>query len=491
MRFSLLDVSGSAPGGQVRGVDSQGQEGTFNISSYKGRFLALVFYHADWDCLEYLQAFVDIGDQFKSARAEIVFCSTDSPKVHACWLKTDRCDGGFGGELAGKVSGVWSDPAGNLSSHYDLYDEEENECLDGVVIIDEDGVVRHAMTTSLDFHETANSTLELVKMLKAYSVDDNEASKKVSSVTKPSVSLTTSKKLEPKSMDWDISKDQDLLKVVDIAKKLGRPAPPHLIYCPKNPVFDLIPAKIRRLVNPKSSVISCSASLYRSVVGFEGDRSVDFENTMKNVLEVACETGDIIGNFSSLSRLNPQDQTNVLDSEIAQLTKTNLEPYPAVWSEGQGVFVNNFKNLAAWINVDGQFHLVTAAKGQDIKYVLLRLQKAIGTIETAMKRCELHGFQTSNGGFIHNKSGLLGTGFQVRFSLQLPGFEKACSTELEKAQTDLGLSIVHSIRNNSFLVEIVQREEDRELDIVTRSVDALDKLWRMDMQLKSKFGLRH
>lgn len=488
MRFSQLDVSGSAPGGQVRGVDSHGHEGTFHISSYKGRFLALVFYHADWDCLEYLEAFADIGDKFKSARAEVVFCSTDSPKVHACWLKTERCDGGFGGELAGKISGVWSDPAGDLSSQYDLYDEEENECLDGVVIIDEDGLVRHAMTTSLDFHDTANSTLELVKMLKAYSVDEKEvtkeAAKKVSSVA---VSLPVAKKVDPKHMDWDVSKDQDLLKVVDIAKKLGRPAPPHFIYCPKNPVFDLIPAKIRRLVNPKASVVSCSASLYRSVVGFEGSQSLELESTMKNVLEAVCQTGDINGTFSSLSRLNPQDRATVLDSEIIQLT--NMESYP-VWSEGQGVFVNNFKNLAAWINVDGQFHLVSAAKGQDIKYVLLRLQKAIMTIETAMKTCELHGFQTSNGGFVHNKSGLLGTGFQVQFSLQLAGFENAGNAELEKAQTDLGLSIIHSVRKNIFLVEIVQRPEDRELDIVTRSVDALDKLWRMDMELQSKLGLR-
>jgi len=488
MRFSLLDVSASAPGGQVRGVDSHGREGTFNVSSYKGRFLALVFYHADWDCLEYLQAFADIGDKFKSARAEIVFCSTDSPKVHACWLKTESCDGGFGGGLAGKVSGIWSDPAGELSSKYDLYDEEENECLDGVVIIDEDGLVRHAMTTSLDFHDTANSTLELVKMLKAYSLDDKEVKKEaVKKVSKPSVSVPAAKMVDPKNMDWNVSKDKDLLKVVDIAKKLGRPAPPHFVYCPKNPVFDLIPAKIRRLVNPKSSVISCSASIYRSIVGFEGDQCLELETTMKNVLEAACETGEMNGNFSSLSHLNAQDKSNVLSSEIIQLT--NLEPYP-VWTEGQGVFVNNFKNLAAWINVDGQFHLVAAAKGQDIKYVLLRLQKAIVTIETAMKTSELHGFQTLNGGFVHNKTGLLGTGFQVRFSLQLAGFENASSTELEKAQTNLGLSIVHSIRDNTFLVEIVQRPEDGELDIVTRSVDALDKLWRMDMELQSKLGIR-
>ena len=80
-----------------------------------------------------------------------------------------REDGGFSGRLN---MALWSDPSGSLSSQYDLFDEEEGQCLDGVVIIDDEGIVRHAMTTSLDCKYTANNTLEMVRMLKVYKVDE-------------------------------------------------------------------------------------------------------------------------------------------------------------------------------------------------------------------------------------------------------------------------------------------------------------------------------
>ena len=88
-------------------------------------------------------------------------------------LSTSREDGGFGGRLN---LALWSDPSGSLASQYDLYDEEEGQCLDGVVIIDDEGTVRHAMTTSLDCRYTANNTLEMVRMLKVYKVEDTKTS---------------------------------------------------------------------------------------------------------------------------------------------------------------------------------------------------------------------------------------------------------------------------------------------------------------------------
>merc|ERR1712128_274896 len=143
--------------------------GAFSINDYKGKFLVIVFYHGDWECQEYLQAFSDLQTKFSSVKAEVVGCSTDSTKVHQCWIKTDREDGGFSGRLN---MALWSDPSGSLSSQYDLFDEEEGQCLDGVVIIDDEGIVRHAMTTSLDCKYTANNTLEMVRMLKVYKVDE-------------------------------------------------------------------------------------------------------------------------------------------------------------------------------------------------------------------------------------------------------------------------------------------------------------------------------
>ena len=51
---------------------------------------------------------------------------------------------------------------------FDLYDEAAGECLEGVVILDNEGVVRHVMTTSMEREETASNALELVRMLRAF-----------------------------------------------------------------------------------------------------------------------------------------------------------------------------------------------------------------------------------------------------------------------------------------------------------------------------------
>ena len=50
-----------------------------------------------------------------------------------------------------------------------------------------------------------------------------------------------------------------------------------------------------------------------------------------------------------------------------------------------GVFINNYSNFVLFVNLEDQLRLVSVAKGQDLKYVLLRLQKAVARIEEALK----------------------------------------------------------------------------------------------------------
>ena len=94
---------------------------------------------------------------------------------------------------------LWSDPAGSLSVQFDLYDAEENQCLDGIVIIDEGGVVRHAMTTSLECTDTAMNTFEMVNMLKKYKVDAKDVKKSSSKTT--STSSASGRGISPVKLD--------------------------------------------------------------------------------------------------------------------------------------------------------------------------------------------------------------------------------------------------------------------------------------------------
>merc|ERR1712126_94628 len=116
----------------------------------------------------------------------------------------------------------------------DLYDAEESQCLDGVVIIDDGGVVRHAMTTSMECADTARNTFEMVNMLK-YKVDTKDVRKSSSKQTTSSSSTSSSsgRPVSPVRLDrselekeWDVSEDPQLLKVLNMAKMLGRAQPP-------------------------------------------------------------------------------------------------------------------------------------------------------------------------------------------------------------------------------------------------------------------------
>jgi len=495
MKFSMLAVPGSAPGGFISGVDDKGEK-AFSINDYKGKYLVIVFYNGDWECQEYLQAFSDLQEKFRSVKAEVVACSTDSTKVHQCWIKTDREDGGFSGRLN---LALWSDPSGSLASQYDLFDEEESLCIDGVVIIDDEGIVRHAMTTSLECGDTANNTLEMVRMLKVYKVDDADTKK-----SKPSpaaAGAVTPVKIDPAQLekDWDISRDPELLKVLDIAKRLGQAQPPQMVYRPKNPIFDLLPTRIRRLVNPKASLKWCSASLQRNLAGFgpSGDVSknqrLQIENIMKKVMGVAYMPEDLTGKYTCLENLNQREQTKFLESDVFALTGDAWmkEPGAVQWTEGKGVFVNNYDNFVLWVNLADQLKLVSAAQGQDIKYVLLRLQKAAVRIEEAIKSCQQKGFTTNNSGFAHGKKGVFGTGFEITFAIELPGFLEAGRAELDKARAELKLRIEPEIRGlNTFKVVMKQVPDDSEHDIVTKSVETVDKLWKMDLELQSRYGVK-
>ena len=49
------------------------------------------------------------------------------------------------------------------------------------------------------------------------------------------------------------------------------------------------------------------------------------------------------------------------------------------------MFVNNYSNFVLWVNQEDQLRLVSVSNGKDLKYALLRLQKAVARIEEALK----------------------------------------------------------------------------------------------------------
>jgi len=166
------------------------------------------------------------------------------------------------------------------------------------------------------------------------------------------------------------------------------------------------------------------------------------------------------------------------------------EPGSVEWSQGKGVFINNYKNFILWVGLDDQLRFVSLAKGTDLKYVLLRLQKAVTRIEEALKSCNERGFTTNSGAFVHCKRGVYGTGFETSFTIDLPGLARADKAELEKAKNELFIDIDKGRSGTIYTVQLRQSPDYSEEDIITRSVDALDSLWKLDQEMQAKFGIK-
>merc|ERR1719410_1030688 len=161
------------------------------------------------------------------------------------------------------------------------------------------------------------------------------------------------------------------------------------------------------------------------------------------------------------------------------------------WSEGQGVFVNNYSNFLLWVNLEDQLRLVSVSKGQDLKYVLLRLQKAVARIEEALKSCQQRGFATNDGKFVHSRREVYGTGLEVVVTMELLGLAKAGMDEIEKARKEIGVKIDKCDKGSAtFTVILNQGPDDVEEEIVKKTVVAVDSLGRMDAELQSRLGIK-
>jgi len=478
MIFSKLEINGACPAGYISGVDKNG-ETAYSLSEFSGRYLVIIFYSGDWEdsSQQLVLAFSDLEERFSQAGAAVVACSTDSARGHNSWLRAPREDGGLGGCLNFPL---WSDPSGQLASRFDLFEEEEGQCLQGVVILDSEGLVKHAMTTSMDYEETAENTLDLVKMLRAF----------VPASSGPTVKAPG--RAETKEKDWDKSRDPGLAKAVQVAKRLGQPQPPQLIYRPKNPTFDLLPTRIRRLVNPRAPVEFCSATLYRNIAGFGSGQNasksqrIQIENIMKKVLAANFMPEDLSGEYHSLENLSPAQVEKLFQREIFTLTGDREAGAGGSFEAGTGVYINNYDNFLLWVNKDDHLKLVSAARGQDIKYVLIRLHKVITKIEETLKSSQEKAFSVDPEGFLQQQreAGTDGTGLDVSFTLKLPSLTSRGRAEVNQTLREANMKLLgQDVSQALCSLSLMKAAEYDEYDIVTKTVEMVDKIWKKDQEL--------
>jgi len=488
MKFSSLAVPGSAPQFTVKGV-FDGNISDFRATDFSGKFLVIIFYEEDYACAENITAFHNALAKFKDHKCEVIAVSTDSPQCHKSWIKASRDDGGFDGNLS---IPLLSDPSGGMAGKYDCFDDEEGMCRNAVVIIDNNGEVRHVVASSISSGEVVSSCLEVIKMLKKYPVSKDDRPKGTRDVSPVKLNL---------EKDWDVSDDPALQRVLNLAKMLGKTAPPRMKSPVKKATFGLNPTKIRRLVNPRAPVRSCRVTLNRNLSGYGGVSVSDLsksqrqqiETLMKKVMSVAYMPEEITGIYQSMTSLNQRQRTRFLEDEVFKVSGDSWlkEPEAFQWKDGSGVFVNNYRNFLLWINREDQLRLVSAQKGSDLKYTLLRLDKALRKMEEAIQALAKRGFAEKEGEYVHCRPHVYGTGLEATFTLDLPGFNQAGKNELEQCCQELKIRVEPEGKSDlCYKVRTKQEDDDTETDIVERTVEAVEKLWKLDVEQQQKFGIK-
>ncbi|MBR9703573.1 redoxin domain-containing protein, partial [Candidatus Woesearchaeota archaeon] len=129
------------------------------LSDFKGKWLVLLFYPADFTfiCPTELEQAADMYADFKKEGAEIMSVSTDTAFVHKAWHDNSPS--------IGKIEyPMGADPTGKLCREFGTYIYDEGLSLRGTFIIDPKGVL-----VAMDIHDNSigRDAHEILRKLQA------------------------------------------------------------------------------------------------------------------------------------------------------------------------------------------------------------------------------------------------------------------------------------------------------------------------------------
>ena len=130
-----------------------------NLSDYKGKWLVLLFYPADFTfvCPTELEEAADYYDEFKKLDAEILSVSTDTAFVHKAWHDESKA-------IAKINYPMLADPAGLMCREFGTYIDNEGLSQRATLIIDPDQKL-----IAYDIHDNSigRSTPEILRKVQA------------------------------------------------------------------------------------------------------------------------------------------------------------------------------------------------------------------------------------------------------------------------------------------------------------------------------------
>ncbi|OHA93238.1 MAG: peroxiredoxin [Candidatus Zambryskibacteria bacterium RIFCSPLOWO2_12_FULL_39_45] len=156
----MININNTVPDFQAE-IYQNGDIKKTKLSKYKGKWVVLVFYPADFTyvCPTELEEMAELYPEFKKLGAEVISLSTDTAFAHKVWHETSKA--------IGKIKyPMMADPTGNISRIFGIYLEEEGMALRGTFIIDPDGVLKTIEIHNNDIGRNAEETLRKLQAAK-------------------------------------------------------------------------------------------------------------------------------------------------------------------------------------------------------------------------------------------------------------------------------------------------------------------------------------
>lgn len=153
----LLRVDDGAPDFRAQGV-LHGMIGEYALSMYKGRWLVLFFYPADFTfiCPTEVVGFSKMAKQFAAESCAILGVSVDTLESHRAWAA----------ELGGLEYPLLSDTDRGLSRSFGVLDGKENVALRATFIINPSGAIAYLVASHVNVGRSVEETLRVIKALR-------------------------------------------------------------------------------------------------------------------------------------------------------------------------------------------------------------------------------------------------------------------------------------------------------------------------------------
>ncbi len=153
----MVRLGASAPEFTLKGID-RGQIGGYSLKLYRGRWLVLFFYPADFTfiCPTEVTGFSKMAEAFRAEGAEVLGVSVDSLETHREWIE----------ELGGVNYPLLSDADKEVSRAYGVLEENAGVSLRATLIMNPNGEVQYLVVSDMNVGRSVEETLRVLKALR-------------------------------------------------------------------------------------------------------------------------------------------------------------------------------------------------------------------------------------------------------------------------------------------------------------------------------------